>query len=404
MVQYVRGNFFAGEEFLDLADAQARAETWCRDKAGQRVHGTIQARPVEVFAAHEAAALLPEPQAPYEVPLYVEVTVHRDYHVQVGKALYSAPKAYLGQRVQVRADAELVKLFCHGQLIKTHPRQRPGGRSTDPDDLPADKAGYAMRDLQRLIRAAAAHGDNVGIYADRLLDDKLPWMDPDAAGLPAARPGQTLRQRLDRHRLRPGAGVRCGVRVQDRLDARARDGEHPATRAPGRAGRRPGPLRPRPAGVPARQAVLDEGHRRRSGGPIMSTTVVTDPVSPELKQVLRQLKLAKMLDTLRERIVLAKQQHLTHAAFLELVLADEATRRDTQSAQLRARKAGLDPGMRLETWDETATVRYDRALWTELTSLRFLDGPDGACLLGPEVICGSIFKLRCLRRSGCCCD
>ena len=44
-VQYVRGNFFAGEHFAGLAGAQARAEAWCRDVAGMRVHGTIAARP-----------------------------------------------------------------------------------------------------------------------------------------------------------------------------------------------------------------------------------------------------------------------------------------------------------------------------------------------------------------------
>jgi DNA replication protein DnaC len=65
------------------------------------------------------------------------------------------------------------------------------------------------------------------------------------------------------------------------------------------------------------------------------------------------------------------------------VLADEVARRDTNSAALRARAAGLDPGMRLDTWDTTATVRYDQQLWTELTSLRFLDGPHSALLLGP---------------------
>ena len=53
-VQYVRGNFFAGEAFTGLADAQARAEAWCRDTAGMRIHGTIAARPAEVFAEHEA--------------------------------------------------------------------------------------------------------------------------------------------------------------------------------------------------------------------------------------------------------------------------------------------------------------------------------------------------------------
>ena len=115
----------------------------------------------------------------------------------------------------------------------------------------------------------------------------------------------------------------------------------------------------------------------------MTKTTVQDPISPDLKQVLRRLKLGKMLDTLPERLTLAKQQHLSHAAFLELVLADEATRRDTTSAARRAHTAGLDPAMRIDTWDDTVAVRYDRTLWNELTSLRFLDGPHGAVVLGP---------------------
>ena len=172
-VQYVRSSFFAGEQFIDLADAQARARLWC-DRAGQRMHGTIQARPAQVFADREAAVLLPAPPR-YDVPVFKTVKVHRDFHVEVGKALYSVPKAYIGAHLDVRADSALVKLFHHGQLIKVHPRQRPGGRWTDPEDLPAAKVGYAMRDLDRLIAAARRHGPDVGIYAERLLDDPLPW-------------------------------------------------------------------------------------------------------------------------------------------------------------------------------------------------------------------------------------
>ncbi len=93
---------------------------------------------------------------------------------------------------------------------------------------------------------------------------------------------------------------------------------------------------------------------------------------------MRQLKLGRMLDTLPERLILARQRQLSQAAFLELVLADGATRRDTSSAARRTRDAGLDPGMHLDSWDESAAVRYDRTLWTDLTSLRFLDGPHGA--------------------------
>lgn len=178
VVQYVRGNFWAGETFTDLADAQARAETWCAQRAGMRIHGTTQRRPAEAFAELEAGALLPVPE-PYDVPRFTRVKVHRDYHVEVAKALYSVPEGYLGRHLDARTDSELVKLYSTGpgggRLVKTHPRQPPGGRSTDREDLPEHKAGYALRDLTRLIAACAGHGENVGIYAERLLDDPLPW-------------------------------------------------------------------------------------------------------------------------------------------------------------------------------------------------------------------------------------
>jgi transposase len=173
-VQYVRGNFFAGEHFAGLADAQAAAEAWCRDVAGMRIHGTIAARPAEVFAEHEAGALLPL-SLPYDVPVFTKVKVHRDFHVEVGRALYSAPKEYLGCHLDARADSALVKLFHRGQLVKTHPRQQPGRRVTDPADLPAEKTAYALRDVASLAKTARRHGDAIGVYAGRLLDTDLPW-------------------------------------------------------------------------------------------------------------------------------------------------------------------------------------------------------------------------------------
>lgn len=175
MVQYVRGNFFTAEDFVDLADAQARAEAWCQSTAGLRIHGTLQARPAEVFAEHEAKALLPPPASAYDVPIFKRVKVHKDFHIEIGKALYSVPGAYIGQHLDARADGALVKLFHHGRLVKTHPRQAPGGRRTDAADLPAERAGYAMRDIDSLVRAAYRAGNHVGVYAERHFDDTLPW-------------------------------------------------------------------------------------------------------------------------------------------------------------------------------------------------------------------------------------
>jgi hypothetical protein len=132
-----------------------------------------------MFTELEADCLLPVPQ-PYDVPTFTRVKVHRDYHVEVARALYSVPEQFLGSHLEARADSALVKLYSvggagAGRLVKTHPRQPPGGRSTDRADLPEHKAGYALRDLTRLIAVCAGHGENIGIYAERLLDDPLPW-------------------------------------------------------------------------------------------------------------------------------------------------------------------------------------------------------------------------------------
>jgi hypothetical protein len=90
-VAFVQSSFFAGESFVDLADAQRRATEWCATIAGLRIHGTIQARPAEVFAVEERHLLLPAPAEPYDLPTYPRPKVARDHHIEVDKALYSVP-------------------------------------------------------------------------------------------------------------------------------------------------------------------------------------------------------------------------------------------------------------------------------------------------------------------------
>jgi DNA replication protein DnaC len=108
-----------------------------------------------------------------------------------------------------------------------------------------------------------------------------------------------------------------------------------------------------------------------------------DPIGPDLTRILGTLKLGGLTTTLPERLALARQHKMGHAAFLELLLSDEVTRRDSRSAMLRAKTAGLDPTMRLDTWNEPTDLRYDRTLWSDLTSLRFTDAHHGVLVLGP---------------------
>jgi hypothetical protein len=175
MVQYVRSNFYAGEDFRNLGECRDRAEQWCATTAGMRIHGTTRCRPAEVFAADELPALGPVPDTAFDVPVWTAPKVAPDRHVQVAKALYSVPGELIGKRIDARADAHAVKLYWRGELIKVHPVMAPGRRHTDPADLPSEVSIYAMRDLTALQRKAAAHGAHVGAYAAAVLEHPLPW-------------------------------------------------------------------------------------------------------------------------------------------------------------------------------------------------------------------------------------
>ena len=103
----------------------------------------------------------------------------------------------------------------------------------------------------------------------------------------------------------------------------------------------------------------------------------------ELRPLLKRLKLGPMLDTLPERIALARRDGLDYADFLQIVLADEVSRRDHGRLELRLRQAGFEQLCRLEDFDWSAQVRLDRRLLDAACSLRFLDRREHVLLVGP---------------------
>src|SRR2546422_1024595 len=125
-----------------------------------------------------------------------------------------------------------------------------------------------------------------------------------------------------------------------------------------------------------------------------------DAVNKDLKTVLRRLRLSPLLDTLPERLVLARQQKMPHQDFLLLVLGDEASRRDGMAATVRAQRGRLDPQFRIENWDETTKVSFDRALLNELVSLRFLEQHHHVAIVG-HVGVGKTFLAHALGHIAC---
>jgi len=106
-------------------------------------------------------------------------------------------------------------------------------------------------------------------------------------------------------------------------------------------------------------------------------------IGPELKSVMKQLRLGQLLVTLAERITLAEKDDTPIEDFLLRLFSDEVERRHGAAAIRRSDAAGLDPDMVFERWDKTAKVTFDRRVLQELATLRFLEAQRNVVVLGP---------------------
>ena len=93
-----------------------------------------------VFRDEERQALVPWDGEPYEITHWRTAKVHPDHHVACQYALYSVPADLCapGQQVEIGLGSKLVRIYHRGRLLKLHPRQPRGGRSTDAADYPAE--------------------------------------------------------------------------------------------------------------------------------------------------------------------------------------------------------------------------------------------------------------------------
>jgi DNA replication protein DnaC len=128
--------------------------------------------------------------------------------------------------------------------------------------------------------------------------------------------------------------------------------------------------------------------------------MTTPTLNPELVTALKKLRLGCIAATLPERLVLAEKQSMPHDELLLMLLSDEIARRDANATDNRVRVAGLDPNMRLELWDKTAKVTFDKRLLGALTSLRFLEEHRHVVILG-SVGVGKTFLASALGNLAC---
>ncbi len=172
-VHYVQRNFWAGQEFLGLEDANRRGGRWVREVAGVRDHGTTHAAPLARFHRDEVAALLPLRSEPFSLLSVRTARVHRDCHVTVEGSYYSAPHLHVGASVEVHLTEGTVQIYDGLTLLVTHPRASGRGqRRTRLEHYPAEKAIYLERTPEVCRDRAARVGPSCQAAVDALLAER----------------------------------------------------------------------------------------------------------------------------------------------------------------------------------------------------------------------------------------
>src|ERR1051326_4765900 len=151
-VDYVQENGLKGHTFTSLAAQNQHLLAWEEGVADTRLHGTTRQQVGKVFREVEEAHLQPLPVARFPFFHESQRSVHRDGHVEVAKAYYSVPPEYVGRRVWVRWDGQVVRVFNQRlEQVTLHVQQEPGRFSTHAQHLAAAKINGVERGATWLL-------------------------------------------------------------------------------------------------------------------------------------------------------------------------------------------------------------------------------------------------------------
>lgn len=164
---YVKTNALQGRRFDSLEAQNAFLRHWNRTIARLRIHGTTRRQVWTHFLEVEQPAL--QALAGEAFPYFAsgERTVHTDGHVEVAGAFYPVPLALLGQRLRVRWDAHLVRVFDGDTLVIVHGRVAAGVFAPRAGEAEASTRQHAYVD--RLVGQCARVGPALQQWAEAAL-------------------------------------------------------------------------------------------------------------------------------------------------------------------------------------------------------------------------------------------
>jgi len=103
----------------------------------------------------------------------------------------------------------------------------------------------------------------------------------------------------------------------------------------------------------------------------------------ELHSLLKALKLSGILDHLDVRLMEAQNNELSFSELLAMILTDETEARRNRKLQRLIKRAHLDPGKTLESFDFSFNPSTNAMRMRELARCQFIERAENVFLLGP---------------------
>ena len=318
----------------------------------------------KLFEQAERRELLPLPSERF--PFFHEArhTVHRDGHLEVDKAFYSAPPEYVGHRLWVRWDSRLVRIFNYQwEQIAVHAKAEPGRFRTAGEHIPKEKVSAVERGTDALLRQVAAIGPQTRQWAEATTQ---------ARGVEGVRVLVGLKNLAGKHdACGPGRGLPRGPLPRGLSPA-----DHPPvapTPGPGTTAVR---VPPRASDHSSPERLFARFFTPIPKGP-------SPPMNAKLAEYLKKLRLSGMAQTLAVRLQEAAANRLDHAEFLELVLADEMAVRQERLIARGLKAAAFREQKTLEDfqWDFNRTIK--KKLIYDLAAGGFVRQHRDVLLVGP---------------------
>ena len=124
-VHYVKRNFMAGQEFMDINVGNVHLRDWIIEygRGSQAWHHRRGA--AALVPRIEKACLQPLPAQPFRLLEIRPVKVHPDCHVVISGSFYSVPFGYIGQELAAHVSENFVEIYKGQELVSTPPAQYP---------------------------------------------------------------------------------------------------------------------------------------------------------------------------------------------------------------------------------------------------------------------------------------